>query len=267
MDGVTAMRAETRKRKEAEVREKKAKGAVDRIVAAPGEGRRPSDGEEEEGSDFEEGGRYDDPWQGTQLQHFMTKSPKKAGMGAGLTGLQGVVSHTRAAAGFQKWEKKKDGRGGSPTTTRGADREEEEEDDDEDTDEDTDDLDLPTYPHHHHHHPSTTHPTPSLTKTKTVSKPSQPVKHPPTPKTKPPRAFLDITPLPKSKPSPKLPPAPQTQLVIKQKPGFVKVERCGRDGGEDVLRGIRERAEKRRRRRERGRGREGAGDEIPVFLV
>ena len=78
VDGVTAMRAETGKRKEAEVKEKKVRGAVDSIVA-PGEGRRPSDGEGEgsDVSEIEEGDRHDDPWQGTQLQRFMTKSPKK----------------------------------------------------------------------------------------------------------------------------------------------------------------------------------------------
>ena len=272
VDGVTAMRAETRKRKEAEAREKKVRGVVDGIVAVSGEGRRGSDGEEE-GSDFEEGERHDDPWQGTQLQHFMTKSPKKAGMGmgVGLTGLQGVVSHTRAAAGFRKWEKKKDGgRGGSPTATRtrGGDREEEEEED-----EDTDDLDLPTYPHRHHHPPP---PTLTNTKTKTVSNPSQPLKHPPPPRRKPtpkpnppPRAFLDITPPPKRPP----PHLPQTaQPVIKKEADLGKFESVGRDrDGDkgDISRGIRERAEARRKRRGRGRegGREGVGDEIPVFLV
>ncbi len=270
VDGVTAMRAETRKQKEAKAREKKVRGAVDGIVA-PGEGRRPSDGEGEGSdiSDLEEGEKHDDPWQGTQLQRFMTKSPKK-GL-KGLTGLQGVVSHTRAAAGFQKPEKR-DGRGVSPTPARGVDgmkggdREEEEEDD-----EDTDDLDAPTYTRPR----PPTRPNPSLTK----PKPSQPVataavKHPPKPKPKAksprlpqPRAFLDVTPLPKH--PPKLPPDPKP--VIKQEP-VVKYESPNR--GEDIRR-IRERTEARRRRKERTRmGREGGeverglgNDEIPVFLV
>lgn len=270
VDGVTAMRVETRKRKEAEERERKARGAVDRI-AKPGEGKRPSDGSDI--SDFEdEGERHDDPWQGTQLQRFMTKSPRK-GL-TGLTGLQGVVSHTRAAAGFRKAEK----RGGSPTPGRGGggmkgrDREEEEE---EEEDEDTDDLDAPTY----------TRPRPSIRPTPfTLTKPkaSQPVpttaeaaavKHPPRPppksKSNQPRAFLDVTPLPlplhKHPPPPKHPPYPQHMINQEEEP-VVKFESRSHDKGEDVLRGIRARSEARRRRR----GREGGGvgsDEIPVFLV
>ena len=273
VDGVTAMRAETRKRKEAEAKEKKVKGAVDSI-SAPEEGKRPSDGEGEGSdiSDLEEGERHDDPWQGTQLQRFMTKSPKK-GL-KGLTGLQGVVSHTRAAAGFQKPEKR-DGRGVSPTPARGVDgmKSRDVEEEDEDEDEDTDDLDAPTYPRP----PPPTRPTPSsLIKPKpsqSVATTAAAVKHPPKPKPIPkpksprlpqPRAFLDVTPLPKH--PPKLPPAPQPMI---NKEPVVKFESHNR--GEDVLRGIRERSEARRKRREReGRGREGGGvgsDEIPVFLV
>ena len=272
MDGVTAMRAETRKQKEAEAKEKKVRGAVDSILAPEGEGRRrPSDDGEGEGSDIsdleDEGGRHDDPWQGTQLQRFMTKSPQK-GL-KGLTGLQGVVSHTRAAAGFRKPEKRDGRRGGSPTPKRGGGgmrgREGEEDDDD---DEDTDDLDAPTYPR--------PRPTPSLSK----PKPSQPVaaaaaiRHPPKPPThtnpNPPRAFLDVTPLPlpKHPPPSKLPPDP-TSIIKPERDPVVKIE--SHDRGEDVLRGIRERSEARRRRRERERrgreGGEGRGDEIPVFLV
>ena len=284
------MRAETRKQKEAEAKEKKVRGAVDSIVAPAGEGRRrpvsDGDGDGSDISDLEdEGERHDDPWQGTQLQRFMTKSPKK-GL-KGLTGLQGVVSHTRAAAGFQKPEKR-DGRGGSPTPTmrelgglKGRGGEEEEGDDD---DEDTDDLDAPTYTHPR----QPTRPTPSSSLTK--PKPLQPVSttitttisttaisHPPKPPPKPkpnnpPRAFLDVTPLPlplqKQPPSPKPPPYSQPLIKQERKP-VVKFE--GSDKGEDLLRGIRQRSEARRRRRERERekrGEEGGWeDEIPVFLV
>ena len=270
VDGVTAMRAETRKQKEAEAKEKKVRGAVDSIVA-PGEGRRPSDGEGSDISDLEEGERHDDPWQGTQLQRFMTRSPKK-GL-KGLTGLQGVVSHTRAAAGFQKPEKR-DTRGVSPTPARGVDGMKGRDGEEEDDEEDTDDLDAPAYPRPR----PPTHRTPSLTKPK--PKPSQPaatttaaaVKRPPKPKPNPhhlphPRAVLDVTPLPK--PPPKCPPDPQP--VIKRPEPVIKFE--SHDRGGDVLRGIRERSEARRTRRERERekrGREGGGmgsDEIPVFLV
>lgn len=257
VDGVTAMRAETLKRKEGQVREKKMRGALDGILPS-GKERRASD----VGSDFEEeeGERHDDPWAGTQLQHFMTKSPMKQ-RAVGLTGLQGVVSHTRAAAGFQKWEKRDgNGRGGSPTLGRG-DGDGEEEDD-----EDTDDLDAPTY----------TRPRsiPSLAQPKTKTKASEPavVKHPPAPKPNAPRAFLDMTPLPI--PKSKTPTSPQPQPAIKQeKEPLIKFERQNndRDKGDDALRSIRERAEARRRRREGKREGGGVGkgkeDEIPVFLV
>ena len=187
----------------------------------------------------------------------------------GLTGLQGVVSHTRAAAGYQKPEKR-DGRGVSPSPARGVNgmKGGDGEDEEEENDEDTDDLDAPTYTRPRP-------PAPSLTK----PKPPQPaataaLKHPPKPKPKvksprlpQPRAFLDVTPLHKK--PPKLPPDPQP--VIKQEP---VVKRESHNKGEDV-RGIRERTEARRRRRERERkGRDGGevgrglgSDEIPVFLV
>ncbi|KAK0512007.1 hypothetical protein JMJ35_005135 [Cladonia borealis] len=292
VDGITAMRAETRKQKEAEAKEKKVRGAVDGIIAPAGEGRRrPSDGDGEGSdiSDFEdEGERHDDPWQGTQLQRFMTKSPKKGSKG--LTGLQGVVSHTRAAAGFQKPEKKRDGRGGSPTPTsgrgvggmkgRGGEEEEEEEDDDEDTD----DLDAPTYTRPRQ--PTRPPPSSSLTKPKPLQPAattittiltigvSQPPKPPPKPKPNPPRAFLDVTPLPlplhKHPPNAKLPLYSQPLIKQEQDP-VVKFERGDKGEGGDVLWGIRQRSEARRRRREREkRGKEGdggRGDEIPVFLV
>ena len=93
VDSITSMREETRRKKKAEATAAKMKSAIEQVEPA----KRPL--VESEESDLEED-RHDDPWQGTQLQRFMTTSPRKNL--TGLTGLQGVTSNTRAAAGFQK---------------------------------------------------------------------------------------------------------------------------------------------------------------------
>ena len=100
VDSITTMREETRRKKEAEAREARMKAATESI-----KGSKRAKGllDESDISDFEDD-RRDDPWQGTHLQRFMTTSPKKAL--TGLTGLQGVTSHTRAAAGYSKPEKR-----------------------------------------------------------------------------------------------------------------------------------------------------------------
>ena len=100
VDSNTTMREETRGKKEAEAREAKIKAATESITG-PKRAKGPLD--ESDISDFEDD-RRDNPWQGTQLQRFMTRSPRKAL--TGLTGLQGVTSHTRAAAGYSKPEKR-----------------------------------------------------------------------------------------------------------------------------------------------------------------
>lgn len=94
-DASTTMRAETKKRKEAEVLSAKHKAALKQIKADAGVGI-VTPGEED---DEMEEDKEDDPWVGTTLQGLMT-SPKKSQQA--LVGLQGVKSTTRAAAGFSK---------------------------------------------------------------------------------------------------------------------------------------------------------------------
>ncbi len=98
-DSITAMRAETKKRKEAEAREARSKTAVEKIT---GKGKRPeSDSDNSELEEFAEKDKHDAPWSGTVLQGFMSTSPTSTGAPS-LTGLQGVKSSTRAAAGYSK---------------------------------------------------------------------------------------------------------------------------------------------------------------------
>jgi len=96
-DSITAMRAETKKRKEAQAREAKTKAAVDKLKSK-GRPRSESDSEHEE---WAEEDKLNAPWSGTVLQSFMTTSPSQTGAPS-LTGLQGVKSSTRAAAGYSK---------------------------------------------------------------------------------------------------------------------------------------------------------------------
>jgi len=97
VDTITKMREETKKRKEAENMAVKQKNALAQMKAQSG---RPKTDDEESDSD---GIAADDPWIGTSLQGLMT-SPKKSQ--TSLTGLGGVKSNTRAAAGYAKAEKK-----------------------------------------------------------------------------------------------------------------------------------------------------------------
>ena len=91
-DSVTAMRIETRKKKEAEVREAKQKSALQQMTKAPIPDNK---------SDSDSDNKLDASWAGTVLQTLMT-SPRKHR--TSLTGLHGVKSSTRAAAGFSKPE-------------------------------------------------------------------------------------------------------------------------------------------------------------------
>jgi hypothetical protein len=97
VDTITKMREETKRRKESETRAAKQKNALQQMKAQSG---RPKTDDEESDSD---GIAADDPWIGTSLQGLMT-SPKK--LQTSLTGLGGVKSNTRAAAGYAKAEKK-----------------------------------------------------------------------------------------------------------------------------------------------------------------
>ena len=94
-DSITTMRIETKKKKENEAKAAKQKAALEQIKGrvAP---RTRSDSDDE--SDVQVS-NDDDPWAGTTLQGLMTSPSRK---NTSLTGLQGVLSSTRAAAGFSK---------------------------------------------------------------------------------------------------------------------------------------------------------------------
>lgn len=98
VDSITKMREETKKKKEAEAKSAKQQTALQQIMGRA-RGRRPQTDSENSESDEE---KHDDPWVGTTLQGLMTKSPHKPH--TSLTGLQGVKSSTRAAAGYSKPE-------------------------------------------------------------------------------------------------------------------------------------------------------------------
>lgn len=92
-DGQTAMREETKRRKESEALHARQRSGLERT-----RGKRPRvDSEEEEDSDLDED-KEDDPWVGTSLHGLMT-SPRKA---RSFVGLQGIKSTTRAAAGYSQ---------------------------------------------------------------------------------------------------------------------------------------------------------------------
>lgn len=92
-DSITTMRAETRKKKEAEARATKQKKALDQIKGQAG---RPKTGSEDDGSE-PEAANDDDPWVGTTLQGLMMSPGTNQ---TSLTGIEGVRSSTRAAAGY-----------------------------------------------------------------------------------------------------------------------------------------------------------------------
>ena len=99
-DSITAMRKETKIRKEAEARASKQKNALQQMQAQTAT-RRPQTASDMEESD-EEDSKYDDPWVGTTLQGLMM-SPSRGK--TSLTGLQRVHANTRAAAGYSKAER------------------------------------------------------------------------------------------------------------------------------------------------------------------
>lgn len=222
-------------------------------------------------SDFEED-RQDDPWQGTQLQRFITTSPRKPF--TGLTGLQGVISHTRAAAGYSKPEKRpsqptklfepaRPHAGVSKTKSTQATG-------DSSSDIDDDDLDAPS------RLPSRPAPRIPIIAAKSTPLPTSrdpthrlPHKRAPTPppaKT-PQRFFFEMTPRaappsnpPSSKPS-KRPIPPDLSPPVRPEP--LQEPRSS-------LSEVRQRLKARREREKKERKKSGSGigvDEIPVFLV
>ncbi|MCJ1250597.1 hypothetical protein MMC30_007825 [Trapelia coarctata] len=97
-DSITAMREETKRRRYHEAKATKQKSALEQLKARAA-AKRPKTGSEEESE--EDVAREDTPWAGTMLQGLMT-SPSSSRQQMSLTGLQGVMSSTRAAAGFSK---------------------------------------------------------------------------------------------------------------------------------------------------------------------
>ncbi|MCJ1436527.1 hypothetical protein MMC27_005906 [Xylographa pallens] len=95
-DSITEMREETKKRKNSESKAAKQKIALAHIKGQAA-AKRPREGSEVE-SDVEIT-RGDGLWAGTTLHGLMTSPSRKQ---TSLTGLQGVLSSTRAAAGYSK---------------------------------------------------------------------------------------------------------------------------------------------------------------------
>lgn len=99
VDSITAMRAENKKKKEAEARDAKNKATLERFRNPAKRQRSDSDI-----SDPEDHDKDTRSWKGTALQDLMRRVPKKNQ--TSLLGLGGVKSSTRAAAGYSKSEKK-----------------------------------------------------------------------------------------------------------------------------------------------------------------
>ncbi|KAI4172855.1 MAG: hypothetical protein LQ343_003262 [Gyalolechia ehrenbergii] len=98
-DSITAMRAETMKKKQAEARAGKNKLALEEMKEnARGNiaGNDDHTDEEEEESDAERA-----PWVGTSLQGLMAPDARKQNL-TSLSGLHGIKSSTRAAKGYSK---------------------------------------------------------------------------------------------------------------------------------------------------------------------
>lgn len=100
VDSITAMRAETKKRKEAEARDVRNKAALEQLKNPAAQAQRQKS--DSDFSDLDVDGRDDGRWKGTALHGLMMTSPRKNK--TSLTGLQNVKSSTRAAAGFSKAE-------------------------------------------------------------------------------------------------------------------------------------------------------------------
>ncbi|KAL8807282.1 MAG: hypothetical protein Q9182_000787 [Xanthomendoza sp. 2 TL-2023] len=101
-DSVTAMRAETKRKKEAEARRGKNKAALERMKEDARRGIAVSSDDEDD-LDSENDDEADKaPWAGTSLQGLMAPAARKNL--TSLSGLQAIQSSTRAARGFTKPE-------------------------------------------------------------------------------------------------------------------------------------------------------------------
>ena len=145
-DSITAMREETKKKKEAESKAMKHKAALEKIKAQGGS-KRLRTGDSDDESDLE-AVTPDDPWVGTNLQSLMV-NPRKNG--TSLTGLDRIKSSTRAAAGYSKPNHRSPQvtksfglTSSKPTASKKATiKAPEQDNDDEATASDDDDLDAP----------------------------------------------------------------------------------------------------------------------------
>ncbi|KAL9125185.1 MAG: hypothetical protein Q9217_005569 [Psora testacea] len=268
-NGRTRMRREVELRKQAEKVEAKARAGVDDILSRAREGRPGKGGTEE--SEFEMEQDDDEvPWQGTQLQGFMTTSPRKGWKS--LVGLHGVASHTRAAAGLERAERRTPRKLQKATVMPAVE-------DGNEEDEDTDDLEAPSRasaPHTQQRAcggPSSTALAPPSRPrpTKSAASTRQPPKRPP------PRSFLDMAPLKTSaKPSsdPLLSkgswhhrsPAVTAKSGQPAHPAPTPTPRSSSAAIRAKLQARREKEKEARERKNDG----GGGlkvDEIPVFLV
>lgn len=100
VDSITAMRAETKKRKQAEARDARNEATLEQLKKPTVQAQRHKSDSDFSDLDIED--RDDGRWKGTALQGLMTTGSRKNQ--TSLTGLQNVKSSTRAAAGFSKAE-------------------------------------------------------------------------------------------------------------------------------------------------------------------
>lgn len=254
------MREETKRKKAAEAQAARTRAGVESIQPAR---KVPASRDESDESGFEEeeeGGKGQ-PWEGTQLQHFMVTSPKKTL--TGLKGLQGVTSHTRAAAGYERPERK----GGSPTPSRLGGRGKATADAVEvETSENDDDLDVPSrLPSRASAFTSKSPPTVNASKASSPTPRQIPKTKPPSSVQPPPKLpLLDTTP---SRNSISSKPLSKSQKT----PGSPSVDssperrRLSLDG--DEVRARRRRMQVRKERAEREGKKSIGADEIPIFLV
>ena len=244
----------------------KTKEGVETILSRPrasGDNRN----DESQESEFEMDGG-DEPWQGTQLQRFMTTSARKDMQS--LTGLQGVISHTRAAAGFGKAELRspsKASRNTNKTLLNGASADLAGHENDDEGDDDTDDLDAPVRP-----------PPPRQLAQLPRHRPASPPKErqsfkatAPKAKSTAPRSFLDMSP-----PSPLVanshPNSSKVAHATKHKPRRERSPsplRASKDTKADPAAAIRAKLKARREREESHKKSSATVKdvEIPLFLV
>ncbi|KAL8798608.1 MAG: hypothetical protein Q9200_007737, partial [Gallowayella weberi] len=101
-DSITAMRAETKRKKDAEARTGKNKAALDQMKEDARRGIAVSSDNDNDVNSEDDDEADKAPWAGTSLQGLMAPAARKNL--TSLSGLQGIQSSTRAAKGFAKPE-------------------------------------------------------------------------------------------------------------------------------------------------------------------